>query len=174
MSAPVIEVLSNDKVFEVIVYGSLIVLKKCVGVAQTVACLGLHSSVLQLSCQLQRFPDKQAEKLLQNTVFVYYNTVLLCPKKPSLGTHKSTKKASFFRLCFERRTSINSCYCWTKEMPNMLTCILSVASHAFFLSMYGLCLTCNAQLLFQIPPKRCRRSPGCSRPVSLLNGHQTP
>lgn len=46
LSVPVVEVLGNDEVFEVVVYGSLIVLEKCVGVTQTVAGLGLHSSIL--------------------------------------------------------------------------------------------------------------------------------
>lgn len=49
---PVIEVLSYYQVFEVVVYGSLIVLEECVSIAQTVAGLGLHSSILQLPCQL--------------------------------------------------------------------------------------------------------------------------
>lgn len=58
---PVIEVLGYDEVFEVVVYGSLIILEKRVGVAQTVAGLGLHSSILQLSRQLQRLPDKHTQ-----------------------------------------------------------------------------------------------------------------
>lgn len=43
---PVIKVLGYDEVFEMVVYGSLIILEKRVGVAQTVAGLGLHSSIL--------------------------------------------------------------------------------------------------------------------------------
>lgn len=43
---PVIEVLSYNEVFEVVVYGSLIVLEECVGVSQAVAGLGFHSSIL--------------------------------------------------------------------------------------------------------------------------------
>ncbi len=64
---PVIEVLGYDEVFEVVVYGSLIILEKCVGVAQTVAGLGLHSPILQLPRQLQCPPDEHKDKLLQNT-----------------------------------------------------------------------------------------------------------
>lgn len=55
---PVIEVLSYDEVFEVVVYGSLIVLEQRVGVAQTVAGLGLHGPVLQLPGQLQCSPGE--------------------------------------------------------------------------------------------------------------------
>lgn len=35
-------------------------------------------------------------------------------------------------------------------------------------------LTCSAQLPLQTPPKRYRRSPGCSKPVSLPSGRQIP
>lgn len=55
-SRPVVQVLGNDEMLEVVVDGSLIVLQERVGVAQTVAGLGLHSSVLQLPRQLQRPP----------------------------------------------------------------------------------------------------------------------
>lgn len=66
MCVPVIEVLGYDEVFEVVVYGSLIILEKRVGVAQTVAGLGLHSSILQLPRQLQCPPDKHTDMLVQN------------------------------------------------------------------------------------------------------------
>lgn len=56
---PVIQVLGYDEVFEVVVYGSLIVLEKSVRVAQTVTGLRLHSSIFQLSCQLQCSPNIQ-------------------------------------------------------------------------------------------------------------------
>lgn len=49
-----------------VVYGSLIILEKRVGVAQTVAGLGLHSSILQLPRQLQCPPDKHTDMLVQN------------------------------------------------------------------------------------------------------------
>lgn len=55
---PVIEILGYDEVFEVVVYGSLVVLEQRVGVSQAVAGLGFHSSILQLPRQLQRPPDK--------------------------------------------------------------------------------------------------------------------
>lgn len=55
-SRPVVQVLGNDQMLEVVVDGSLIVLQERVGVAQTVAGLSLHSSVLQLPRQLQRPP----------------------------------------------------------------------------------------------------------------------
>lgn len=67
MCVPVVEVLGYDEVFEVVVYRSLIILEKRVGVAQTVAGLGLHGSVLQLPRQLQCPPDKHADMLVQNT-----------------------------------------------------------------------------------------------------------
>lgn len=53
---PVIEILSNDQMFEMVINGSLIVLKQCVGVAQTVTGLGLHCFVLQKPGQLQSPP----------------------------------------------------------------------------------------------------------------------
>ena len=56
---PVIEVLSNDEVFEVVVNGPLVVVQEGVGVAQAVAGLSLHRPVLQLSSQLQRLPEQQ-------------------------------------------------------------------------------------------------------------------
>lgn len=56
---PVIEVLRYNEVFEMVVYGSLIVLEKGVGVPQTVAGLSLHGSILQLPRQLQRPPETQ-------------------------------------------------------------------------------------------------------------------
>ena len=52
MYVPVVEVLGYDEVFEVVVYGSLIILEQCVGVAQTVAGLSLNGAVLQLPGQL--------------------------------------------------------------------------------------------------------------------------
>lgn len=55
---PVVEVLSDDEMFQVVVDGSLIILEKRVGVAQTVAGLGLHGSILQLPRQLQRLPGR--------------------------------------------------------------------------------------------------------------------
>lgn len=64
---PVVEVLSNDEVLEVVVYGSLIVLQERVGVAQTVAGLSLHGSILQLPGQLQRLPDGHNTRGLQAT-----------------------------------------------------------------------------------------------------------
>lgn len=55
-SPPVVQVLGDDEMLEVVVDGSLVVLQECVGVAQTVAGLSLHRSVLQLPGQLQRPP----------------------------------------------------------------------------------------------------------------------
>lgn len=54
---PVIEVLGDDEVLEVVVDGSLVVLEQRVGVSQAVAGLGFHGSILQLPRQLQRPPD---------------------------------------------------------------------------------------------------------------------
>lgn len=54
---PVTQVLSDDQMFEVIVNGSFIVLKQCVGVPQTVTGLGLHGPVLQKTGQLQSPPE---------------------------------------------------------------------------------------------------------------------
>lgn len=59
---PVVEVLSNDQMFEVIINGSLIVLQQCVGVTQTVTGLGLHCSVLQKPSQLQSPPEGKTEE----------------------------------------------------------------------------------------------------------------
>lgn len=64
---PVVEVLSNDEVLEVVVYGSLIVLQERVGIAQTVAGLSLHGSILQLPGQLQRLPGGRNTRGLQAT-----------------------------------------------------------------------------------------------------------
>lgn len=64
---PVVEVLSNDEMLEVVVNGSLIVLQERVGVAKTVAGLSLHSSILQLPGQLQRPPDGYHTCRLQAT-----------------------------------------------------------------------------------------------------------
>lgn len=60
---PVIEVLCYDEVFEVVVYGSLIVLEQRVGVSQAVAGLGFHSSILQLPRQLQCPPETHIHDL---------------------------------------------------------------------------------------------------------------
>lgn len=62
MCVPVVEVLGYDEVFQVVVYGSLIILEKGVGVAQAVAGLGLYSSILQLPRQLQCPPDRQTDR----------------------------------------------------------------------------------------------------------------
>lgn len=59
---PVVEVLSDDQMFEVIINGSLIVLQQCVGVTQTVTGLGLHCSVLQKPGQLQSPPEGETEE----------------------------------------------------------------------------------------------------------------
>lgn len=91
---PVIEVLGYDEVFQVVVYGSLIILEKGVGVAQAVAGLGLHSSILQLPRQLQRPPDRQTG-LFRNTAEasmsacgLLYATSMTLSKKHSLGTRQ--------------------------------------------------------------------------------------
>lgn len=59
---PVIEILGYDEVFEVVVYGSLVVLEQCVGVSQAVAGLGFHGSILQLPRQLQCPPERERER----------------------------------------------------------------------------------------------------------------
>lgn len=53
---PVGELLGYEEVFEVVVYGSLVLLHQSVGVPQAVTCLRLHHLVLQLTRQLQSFP----------------------------------------------------------------------------------------------------------------------
>lgn len=55
---PVLQVLGDDEVFEVVVDGSLVVLQKCVGVAQAVTGLSFHRSVPQLPGQLEG-PSRQ-------------------------------------------------------------------------------------------------------------------
>ena len=61
---PVVQVLGYDEVFEVVVYGSLVVLQQGVGVAQAVAGLGLHRTVLQLPGQLQSPPEEHRSTTL--------------------------------------------------------------------------------------------------------------
>lgn len=61
---PVVQVLGDDEMLEVVVDGSLVVLQERVGVAQTVAGLRLHGSVLQLPRQLQRPPAGTRHALL--------------------------------------------------------------------------------------------------------------
>lgn len=48
--------------FEMVINGSFIVLKQCVGVPQTVAGLSLHRPVLQKPGQLQSPPEGRAEE----------------------------------------------------------------------------------------------------------------
>lgn len=52
ITLPVIELLGNTQVFEVVVYGPLILLKERVGVPQTVTGLSLHHLVPQLPGEL--------------------------------------------------------------------------------------------------------------------------
>lgn len=68
---PVIEVLCYDEVFEVVVYGSLIVLEQRVGVSQAVAGLGFHSSILQLPRQLQCPPETHT-RTYSFMIFIFY------------------------------------------------------------------------------------------------------
>lgn len=100
---PVIEVLGYDEVFEVVVYGSLIVLEKCVGVAQTVTGLRLHSSIFQLPRQLQCSPDKHRQagsthyKQASIVPLVSYITYPLFQKKHwEQHIMSQTKKISLF------------------------------------------------------------------------------
>lgn len=53
---PISELLGYVQVFQVIVYGPLVLLQKGVGVSETVTGLGLHHLVSQLPRQLQSFP----------------------------------------------------------------------------------------------------------------------
>lgn len=62
VSVPVVKVLSNDQMFEMVINGSFIVLKQCVGVSQTVTGLSLHCLVLQKPGQLQSPPEGKAEE----------------------------------------------------------------------------------------------------------------
>lgn len=55
--SPVVEVLCNDEVFEVVVNGPLVVVQEGVSVPKAVAGLGLHRPVFQLPSQLQRLPN---------------------------------------------------------------------------------------------------------------------
>lgn len=48
--------------FEMVINGSFIVLKQCVGVSQTVTGLRLHCLVLQKPGQLQSPPEGKVEK----------------------------------------------------------------------------------------------------------------
>lgn len=59
---PVIKILSDDQMFEVVVNGPLIVLQQCVGVSQAVAGLRFHGLVLQESGQLQSSPEGEKAK----------------------------------------------------------------------------------------------------------------
>lgn len=59
---PVVKVLSDDQMFEVVVNGPLIVLQQCVGVSQAVAGLRFHSLVLQEPGQLQSSPEGEKAK----------------------------------------------------------------------------------------------------------------
>ncbi len=55
-SLPVSELLGDVQMFQVVVYGPLILLQKSVGVSEAVTGLSLHHLVPQLSGQLQSFP----------------------------------------------------------------------------------------------------------------------
>lgn len=55
--SPVVQVLCNDEVFEVVVDGPLIVMQEGVSVSKAVTGLSLHRPVFQLPSQLQRLPN---------------------------------------------------------------------------------------------------------------------
>lgn len=59
LTLPVIKLLSYVQVLQVIVYGPLILLQKCVGVAEAVTGLSLHHLVPQLPGQLQSLPRER-------------------------------------------------------------------------------------------------------------------
>lgn len=61
--SPVSEFLGYVQVFQVVVYGPLILLQKSVGVSKAVAGLSLHHLVPQLPGQLQGFPTEKETKV---------------------------------------------------------------------------------------------------------------
>lgn len=66
LTLPISKLLGYVQVFQVVVYGSLILLQKCVGVSKAVTGLGLHYLVPQLPGQLQSFPiDKQINRTIK-------------------------------------------------------------------------------------------------------------
>lgn len=62
LTLPISKLLGYVQVFQVVVYGPLILLQKSVGVSKAVTGLSLHHLVPQLPGQLQRFPiEKETE-----------------------------------------------------------------------------------------------------------------
>lgn len=62
LTLPINKLLGNVQVFQVVVYGPLILLQKSAGVSQAVTGLGLHHLVPQLPGQLQSFPKGKRKR----------------------------------------------------------------------------------------------------------------